>query len=46
MKMIRLNAMQARLVYCNWFTVEYFAEKKEAKRSNDFTKKVSYSFCD
>jgi hypothetical protein len=46
MKMIRLNAMQARQVYCNWFTVEDFAKKKEAKRSKDFTKKVSYSFCD
>lgn len=46
MKMIRLNARQARQVYCNWFTVEDFAKKKEAERSQEFTKKVSYSFCD
>jgi hypothetical protein len=46
MKMIRLNAAQARQVLCNWFTVEDFARKKEAKRSQDFAHKVSYSFCD
>jgi len=46
MKMIRLNAAQARLVLCNWFTVEDFAKKKETKRSQDFAHKVSYSFCD
>jgi hypothetical protein len=46
MKMIRLNAAQARQVLCNWFTVEDFARKKAAKRSQEFTDKVSYSFCD
>lgn len=46
MKMIRLNAAQARQVLCNWFTVEDFARKKAAKRSREFTDKVSYSFCD
>jgi hypothetical protein len=46
MKMIRLNAAQARQVFCNWFTVEDFAKKKEAKRSQEFAHKVSYSFCD
>lgn len=46
MKMIRLNAAQARQVLKNWFTVEDFAKKKEALRSQEFTRKVSYSFCD
>ena len=46
MKMIRLNAAQARQVLCNWFTVEDFARKKAAKRSQEFKDKVSYSFCD
>jgi hypothetical protein len=46
MKMIRLNATQARQVRCNWFTVEDFAKKKEALRSQAFKDKVSYSFCD
>ena len=46
MKMIRLNAVQARQVLNNRFTVEDFARKKEAKRSQEFTEKVSYSFCD
>ena len=46
MKMIRLNATQARQVLNGTYSVEYFAEKKEAKRSQRFTEKVSYSFCD
>ena len=46
MKMIRLNATQVRQVFNNWFTVEDFAKKKEAKRSQAFKQKVSYSFCD
>ena len=46
MKMIRLNAAQVRQVLNGTYTVEYFAEKKEAKRSQLFTEKVSYSFCD
>ena len=46
MKMIRLTAAQASKVWKGLQTVEYFAEKKEAKRSQDFKDKVSYSFCD
>lgn len=46
MKMIRLSAAQASKVWKGLKTVEYFAELKEAKRSQEFTKKVSYSFCD
>jgi len=46
MKMIRLNAKQASQVLNNWFTVEDFAQKKEAQRSQVFKDKVSYSFCD
>jgi hypothetical protein len=46
MKMIRLNAAQARQVLKNWFTVEDFAQKKEAQRSQVFKDKVSYGFCD
>ena len=46
MKMIRLNAAQASMVWKGLKTVEYFSELKEAKRSQDFTRKVSYSFCD
>lgn len=46
MKMIRLNAAQVRQVLCNWFTVEDFAKKKDAKRSQVFNQKVSYCFCD
>ena len=46
MKMIRLNAAQARQVLHNWYTVEDFARKKAAKRSQEFKDKVSYSFCD
>ena len=46
MKMIRLSASQASKVWKGLQTVEYFAELKAAKRSQEFTKKVSYSFCD
>jgi hypothetical protein len=46
MKMIRLNAKQVRQVRVGWYTVEDFAKKKEAKRSQIFKEKVSYSFCD
>ena len=46
MKMIRLNAAQARQVLIGLQTVEYFAEKKAKKRSQAFLHKVSYSFCD
>lgn len=46
MKMIRLNAAQARQVLKNWFTVEHFAQKKEKQRSQVFKDKVSYCFCD
>jgi hypothetical protein len=46
MKMIRLNAQQVRQVLDNQFTVEDFAKKKAAKRSQIFKEKVSYSFCD
>jgi hypothetical protein len=46
MKMIRLGYWQAKRVFSGELTVEHFAEKKEAKRSTEFTKKVSYSFCD
>lgn len=46
MKMIRLNARQVRQVLDQKYTVEDFAQKKELERSQTFTKKVSYSFCD
>jgi hypothetical protein len=46
MKMIRLNASQANLVLKGVASVEDFAAKKERKRSQTFTEKVSYSFCD
>lgn len=46
MKMIRLTAAQASKVWKGLQTVEYFAELKEAKRSQKFKEKVSYSFCD
>ena len=46
MKMIRLNAAQVRQVLNGTHTVEYFAEKKAAKKSQLFKEKVSYSFCD
>ena len=45
MKMIRLNAAQARQVLEGKFTVEDFAKKKAAKHSQVFKEKVSYSFC-
>lgn len=46
MKMIRLSAMQANQVLKGKHTVEDYAKKKEAKRSQVFKEKVSYSFCD
>lgn len=46
MKMIRLGYWQAKKVLRGECTVEYFAEKKEAKRSQAFKNKVSYCFCD
>lgn len=46
MKMIRLNAAQARAVLDGKYTVEEFAKKKAAKRTQVFKNKVSYSFCD
>jgi hypothetical protein len=46
MKMIRLNAAKAAQVYQGRATVEEFAKKKEAKRSQEFIDKVSYSFLD
>ncbi len=46
MKMIRLGYWQAKKVLRGECTVEYFAEKKERKRSQVFKNKVSYSFCD
>lgn len=46
MKMVRLSAAQASMVWKGLQTVEYFSELKEAQRSQDFKKKVSYSFCD
>jgi hypothetical protein len=46
MKMIRLNAKQVRQVRDGWFTVEELADKKAAARSQIFTQKVSYTFCD
>ena len=46
MKMIRLGYWQAKYVFSGEHNVEYYAQKKERKRSQEFTKKVSYSFCD
>ena len=46
MKMIRLSAAQVAKVYRGQATVEEFAIKKERARSQEFTKKVSYSFCE
>jgi hypothetical protein len=46
MKMIRLSAAQANYVLKGKKTVEEYAIKKEELRSQDFVKKVSYSFCD
>jgi hypothetical protein len=45
MKMIRLSASQANRVYKGLATVEDFAKKKAAEKSQVFTHKVSYSFC-
>ena len=45
MKMIRLNAAQARQVLCNWYTVEDFANMKAEKKAPKFKDKISYSFC-
>ena len=46
MKMIRLGYWAAAKVLNGERTVEYFAQKKARQRSQEFTKKVSYSFCD
>ena len=46
MKMIRLSAAQANYVLKGIKTVEDYAIKKEQLRSQEFIKKVSYSFCD
>lgn len=46
MKMVRLNAAQARQVLSMKAAVEDFAKKKQTERSPLFEKKVSYSFCD
>lgn len=46
MKMIRLNASQARAVLVGKVTVEELAQKKKLKQSNTFKEKVSYSFHD
>lgn len=44
MKMIRLNASQVNKVRKGLATVEDFAKKKAAERSQAFKDKVSYSF--
>lgn len=46
MKMIRLNAAQARRVWTGKTTVEEIAIMKERLRTQAFKNKVSYSFCD
>ncbi len=46
MKMIRLGYWQAKKVCSGECTVEEFAQKKQRKHSQNFTEKVSYSFCD
>lgn len=46
MKMVRLNAQQARLVLGGRKTVEEYAKRKKLEKSQVFTQKVSYSFCD
>lgn len=46
MKMIRLGYWQIQKVRKGTHTVEDFAQKKELERSQAFTQKVSYSFCD
>lgn len=45
LKMIRLNASQARMVLSGKKTVEDYSIKKERERSTSFKEKVSYSFC-
>jgi hypothetical protein len=44
MKMVRLNASQANKVLNGKATVEYYADKKKAKREQAFKDKVSYSY--
>jgi hypothetical protein len=46
MKMVRLNATQARRVLVGKATVEELAEQKARERAVTFKNKVSYSFCD
>lgn len=46
LKMIRLTAAQARLVFRGQATVEEISQKKERRRSQIFSRKVSYSYCD
>jgi hypothetical protein len=46
MKTIKLNAAQVRQVLNGQRTVEYFAKKKEAKRSLAIKDRVNYCFCD
>ena len=46
MKSIVLSAAQTRQVYTSKRTVEYFAEKKEAKRSLAIKDRINYCFCD
>jgi hypothetical protein len=45
-KAIQLNAAQANQVLKGKYTVEHFAEKKEAKRSLVVSERVNYAFCD
>ena len=45
-KMIRLNAQQAMYVLRGLKTVEEYANKKKALKTQVFKDKVSYSFCD
>lgn len=45
-KMIRLGYWQVKKLLRGECTVEDFAVKKERKRSQSFSQKVSYSFCD
>lgn len=46
MKMIRLNASEARKVLVGQLTVESVADKKKRLQSKQFKQKVSYSFHD
>lgn len=45
-KAIRLGYWQAKQVFKGERSVEYFAKKKEAKRSLVITDRVNYCFCD